>query len=45
MISTANKAHTTQKLLQKQPHVPVTKKLEARWENVDGKLVCRWVQV
>lgn len=45
MISTANKTHTTQRFIQKQPPVPVKKKLEARWENVNGKLVCRWVQV
>jgi hypothetical protein len=45
MISTENKAHTTQIFINKQPNVPVKKQLEARWETVNGKLVCRWVEV
>lgn len=45
MISIDKKAHTTQIFIDKQKDVPAKKQLIARWESVNGKLVCRWVEV
>ncbi len=45
MISTEKKAHTTQIHFNKQPKPTTKKQLIARWSTVNGKLVCRWVEV
>ena len=45
MISTEKTTNPTQIHFNKQPHVPAKKQLEARWQTVNGKLVCRWVEV
>ena len=45
MICTEKTATGTQFFFDKQKDVPAKKKLEARWQTVNGKLVCRWVEV
>ena len=45
MIDTEKTAKGKQFFFDKQKDVPTKKKLEARWQTVNGKLVCRWVEV
>ena len=45
MICTEKTATEKQLFFDKQKDVPAKKKLEARWQTVNGKLVGRWVEV
>jgi hypothetical protein len=45
MISTEKQVTSTQFHFDNQPKLSTKKRLEARWEKVDDKLVCRWVEV
>lgn len=45
MILKYQKAHTAQLFINKQALPSNKPKLEARWEKINGKLVCRWVKV
>ncbi len=45
MIITKNKATNTQISVDKSKDVTSKKRLEARWQTINGKLICHWVKV
>lgn len=45
MISTEKQVISTQFYFDNQPKLSPKKRLEARWEKVNDRLICRWVEV